>query len=318
MEHLKITETELWAYISKTTDDETIQKVEKWMNSPDFDEALFIKTTKLYNITFEEDVAVTHAKNKFFNTVKPKRVIWKEMLKYAAILVAVISGVYSYNNITSNKNQIIVETTFGEQKNIILSDGSTVWLNASSTLSYNAENPRKLYLEGEGFFDVAKDKLHPFTVTTPDHITVKALGTSFNVKSYADSPTTETKLLTGKVEVSSSKYFKNKLLMAPNDKVVFHKKNKEIVKSIMDYNESTISWKEGKIKFINKTFKEIALDLKAQFDIKIKFKNVAIANSKFTGSFENTTPIADIFEILKVSRDFNYQLNVETNEWMIK
>lgn len=318
MEHFKITETELWAYVSKTADDVTIQKVEKWMDSPDFDETLFTKTTTIYNHSSEEYSSVEQAKNRFFDTVKPKSVVWKDMLKYAAILIAVISVTYFYYNISSNKNQIIVRTTFGEQRSIELADGSKVWLNASSTLSYNSETPRKLYLEGEGFFEVAKDKLHPFTVTTQDHITVKALGTSFNVKSYDDSPITETKLLTGKVEVSSVKHFDNKVLMIPNDKVVFYKHSKELVKSIMDPNEFRIAWKNGKIQFKNKTFKEIAMDLKAQFDIQINFENEAIANSKFTGSFDNTTPIDEIFEILKISRDFNYQINTETNEWIIK
>lgn len=318
MEHFKITETELWAYVSKTADDVTIQKVEKWMDSPDFDEALFIKTTTIYNHSSVEHVSVEQAKNRFFNTVKPKSVVWKDMLKYAAIFIAVISGIYIYSDISSNKNHIVIQTTFGEQRNIKLSDGSRVWLNASSTLSYNSETPRKLYLEGEGFFEVAKDKLHPFTVTTPNHITVKALGTSFNVKSYVDSPITETKLLTGKVEVSSVKHFDNTILMIPNDKVTFHMHSKEVVKSIMDLNESEVAWKKGKIQFKNKIFKEIAMDLKVQFDIQINFENEAIANSKFTGSFNNTTPIDEIFEILKISRDFNFQLNKETNEWIIK
>ncbi len=318
MEHFKITETELWEYISQTADDNTILKVEKWIDSPDFDKALFTKITAIHKHTSEKDPSVEEAKKRFFTTVKPKTVVWKEMLKYAAIFVILISGVYFFNTLSSNTNQIVVQTIFGEQKSIELSDGSKVWLNASSNLSYNSEDPRTLYLEGEAFFEVAKDTLHPFTVTTADHITVKALGTSFNVKSYKESAITETKLLTGKVAVTSETQFEESVILIPNEKVTFYKKTKEVFKSNMDPNETNIAWKAGKIQFKNKTFREIAIDLKAQFGIPIRFKNEKIAASKFTGTFDNTTPINEIFEILKISKDFTYELNTKKNEWIIQ
>ncbi|WP_158447895.1 FecR family protein [Aquimarina longa] len=318
MEHFKITETELWEYISKKADDITIQKIEKWMNSTDFDEDLFIKMSTIYNHTSKEDPSVEQAKKRFFNTIKPKTAIWKGILKYAAILIVVICGTYFYSTTFSNKNEIVVQTTFGEQRSFVLPDGSKVSLNASSRLTYDLETPRTLYLEGEGFFEVVKDTLNPFTVTTLDHITVTALGTSFNVKSYTDAIITETKLLIGKVKVTSDIQFKESIVMIPSDKVTFYKNTKEVMKSKMDLNESRIAWKEGKIQFENKTFREIAIDLKAHFGKQIHFKNKSIATTKFTGSFNTTTPIDEIFEILKISKDFTYNLNTKTNEWIIE
>ena len=91
--------------------------------------------------------------------------LWKHTLKYAAV--------------------VVFATGYNEQKQISLPDGSSVWLNASSQISYDSKAPRTLNLEGEAFFDVAKDKEHPFTVETPDNIKITALGTSFNVKSYS-------------------------------------------------------------------------------------------------------------------------------------
>jgi len=321
MKHFEITETELWAYISKTADAVTIQKVEAWIDSPNFDEVLFTKTTSIYYNTSETTSDVKKAKDQFFDSintkVNPKSNPFKNLLKYAAILVVIISGAYTYQHIVSNSDKLIIETTFGEQKQLTLSDGSKVWLNAASKLSYDKESPRTLYLEGEAFFDVAKDSAHPFTVSTSDALKVRALGTSFNVKSYLNSQITETKLITGIVEVTNRKEFKNKILLNPNEKVVFYRDNKEVIKSAMSDDQYGIAWKEGKIQFKNKIFKEIALDLKNQFDIKINFQNEHIANSKFTGSFTNTTPISEILEILKISKDFNYTLNTETNEWFI-
>lgn len=318
MEHFKITETELWEYVSKNADEVTTEKVEKWINSTDFDEDLFAKIKTVYNHTSSQNPSVEQAKKRFFTTVKPKTVVWKEILKYAAIVTVLISGTYFYTTTYSNKNQIVVQTTFGEQKSIDLPDGSKVWLNASSKLSYTKETPRTLYLVGEGFFEVAKDTLYPFTVTTLDDITVTALGTSFNVKSYIDSRMTETKLLTGKVKVTSDAQFREPVFMIPDDKVTFYKNTKIIIKSKMDDKVSSIAWKEGKIRFENKTFGEIAIDLKAQFGKQIRFENTAIKESKFTGSFDRTTPIDRIFEILKISKEFTYKLNAKTNEWVIE
>jgi len=322
MEQLHITETELWAYISKSADTKTIQKVKLWINSTDFDETLYNNTLAIYNLTVEQNSSVEKAKNQFFERVnateKSKSIGWKNMFKYAAILAIVITGTFVYQQFFTNDNRIIVQTTFGEQKTIKLKDGSTVWLNASSSLSYEKGKPRTLYLVGEGFFEVSKDKNHPFTVTTSDHIAVKVLGTSFNVKSYAEQLVTEIKLLTGKVEVSSDKHFNNKVLMMPNDKVSFNRSSKEVVKSIMLQNENRIAWKEGKIQFKNKSFKDIANDLEIQFNIKIRFENEQIANSKFTISLNKTTPANEILEILQISKDFNYQLDTATNEWVIK
>ncbi|MBW1295465.1 FecR family protein [Aquimarina litoralis] len=320
MEDFKITESELWEYISKTANNITIKKVERWMHSSDFDEALFNNIKTIYNNTATPAPSTELAKDRFFRSVQPKnkKVVWKDYLKYAAVLIILISGAYFYNIISSSENQLIVQTTFGEQKSIQLSDGSKVWLNASSKLSYAPESPRTLFLQGEAFFEVAKDSLRPFTVTTPDHITVTALGTSFNVKSYTDSQTTETRLLTGKVKVTSDKQFSKSIFMNPDDKVIFNKDTQEITKSKMDITESNIAWMEGKIQFKNKPFSEIAIDLKAQYGTEIRFKNKDVAATRFTGSFDNATPLDEIFEILKISKDFTYKLNTKANEWIIQ
>lgn len=322
MENLHISETELWSYISKTADGDVIQKVELWKSSSKFDKELFDKIELIYNSTKNSiggGQDIKKAKNQFFNIVnanQPKIYNWKNTYKYVAILAIIISGIYTYQ-FTTGTNQIIVQTNFGENKQINLSDGSVIWLNSSSKLSYDSKHPRTLYLEGEGFFEVAKDPEHPFTVTTFDNIEVKALGTSFNVKSYLGSNSFETVLLTGKVEVIKDKQFKNKILMSPNEKLTFLKNDKNFIKQKLEHSDDVIAWKKGKIQFKNKSFKEIAKDLAIQFNINIKFENQSIANSKFTGSFEKTTPVHEILETLKVSKDFSYEQNND-KIWTIK
>jgi len=324
MENYSITKTELWAYISKTADASTKLKVEQWLHSDNYDEQLFAEIELVYKMTGDNQqlpVSLDVVKDKFFKTVEPiasNSFQWKNVLKYAAILVFVLAtSIVTYQKFSVDDKQTLVQTTYGEHKEIELPDGSLVWLNASSKLSYFEASPREIYLEGEAYFEVAKDKKHPFIVSTKDKLNVKALGTSFNVKAYTKTDLTETILFTGKVEVSSDKYFKDRILMLPKDKVTFSKKNNKVVKSKAEFMTSSIAWKEGRIAFKNKPFKEIANDLSIQYNVKISFKNKKTSNSKFTGSFDKSTSVTEILETLKLSKHFEYE-KLEDNKWIIK
>lgn len=324
MENNHIKEVELWAYLSKTADKEIIDKVDLWRNSIDYDDNLFNSIKTVYNATsenIENSTSIDGAKDKFFNTIeidKPKSKNWRNIFKYAAIITFLIAtSVYIYQESYNSNKRILVRTTFGEQKQINLPDGSIVSLNSSSNLSYNIDSPRTLFLEGEAFFEVAKDINNPFTVSTHDNVQVKALGTSFNVKSYKENSYMETVLLTGVIEMTSGKEQKQKILMKPNDKVTYFKDSEKIIKSKIDYTKTTIAWRDGKIQFKNKPFKEIAIDLAIQFNIQIHFENEPISNSRFTGSFDKSTPIDDILKTLKLSKDFEYKKS-GGNQWLIK
>jgi transmembrane sensor len=322
MENNQIKETDIWAYISKNSDEANNNRAKQWINSNDYDAELFNKINAIYKVTGENlyirDLETYGAKQRFFKSIETnKKSHWKNILKYAAVLLILITSVtYTYQKISDKA--INIQTTYSEQKQVNLSDGSKVWLNASSKLSYNEKDPRTIYLEGEAFFEVTKDKDHPFTVETLDNIIVKALGTSFNVKSYQEQSFTETTLLTGKVELSSKNYFKEKIIMLPTDKIRVVKKGGQIIKSISENVLNAIAWKEGEIKFKNKPFKEIANDLSIQKNITIHFINEQISNFKFTGSFDQTTPIREILEVLKASKIFEFEHNPETNAWVIK
>ena len=320
MDNYEITETDLWAYVSKKADKNTMDKVEEWKNSKDYDPALFNKIVQVYKITGENpyhEVRISEAKMNFFNSVKSKNVAfrnWKNVFKYAAAVALLISTA-TYILLMSNSSEINLQTSFGEHQKVELQDGSVVWLNSSTRLTYSQDSPRKLYLEGEAFFEVAKNKEVPFVVITQKDIQVMALGTSFNVKAYKSGNYVETKLFTGKVEVSSTTHFKEKMLMHPKDKITFFNKEKRIVRS--KFNENAIAWKQKKIRFENQTFNEIALELFIKYNVKIKFESRQISKFRFTGSFDEKTPINEILETLKLSKSFEYK-RVSQNEWLIK
>ncbi len=319
-----VEDTEIWAYVSKTADETILSKIETWKNSPDFNEQRFNTIAKLYESTAEnlyaESINIEDEKAKFFETVAPtvkKNNRLQKYFKYAAVVVLFISiaGI-AYQSFSNNT--VAIATNFGEEKKVELPDGSTVWLNAGSSISYKKDAPRTIQLNGEAFFEVAKDKAHPFTVETPDHVIVKALGTSFNVKAYPENSYLETTLLTGKVEVTSENYFDEKIIMIPNDNIKILKADGILVKSTIQNKKAVLMWRENKIRFENMAFRDIANDLNNQLNIKLVFKNTTIAESRFTAVFDKSTPAEDILEVLQDTKNFTYKLNPETNEWMIK
>ncbi|MCD8435199.1 FecR family protein [Tenacibaculum dicentrarchi] len=324
MKRDKIKETDLWAYISNTASVAIKVKVERWKNSTEYDEQLFEEIKKINQIT-KENISVATPnieinKTAFFKkteSIKKKNNFKKLFFKYAAAAIIILSTSF-FAYLITQPQKIYIATTYGEQKEVTLSDGSVVWLNASSKISYKENSPRTIRLEGEAFFEVAKDKEHPFTVETPDNVIVKALGTSFNIKSYKENNYYETVLFTGKVAVGATNSEKNRIIMLPNDKIRILKKNKHVLKSVITNKRNTISWRDGKIQFKNKTFKEIATDFKNQYNLKFHFENEKVSNIKFTGTFEKTMPIREILEILKITKPFEYRFNAQKNTWIIK
>ncbi|KAA1244430.1 FecR family protein [Aquimarina sp. RZ0] len=324
MKNSLVREVEIWAYVSKSANEATRIKVEHWKDSNDFDEELFDSIVKLYDVTgknpFDDVIDIEVEKAKFFSTVAPtnrKSQGIQKYLKYAAVVALFISiaGI-TYQSLSGNI--IIIETGYREEKQVTLSDGSVVWLNAGSKISYEENSPRTIQLRGEAFFEVAKDKAHSFTVETSDNVIVKALGTSFNVKAYPENTYLETTLLSGKVEVLSKNYFEEKIVMLPNDNIRILKADGIPVKTTIQNEEAILAWRKGEIRFENLSFKNIANDLNNQLNIKLVFENESIAESRFTAVFDRSTPIEEILEVLNASKNFKYNLNQQTNEWMIK
>ncbi|WP_347924796.1 FecR domain-containing protein [Pontimicrobium sp. SW4] len=323
MEQYQIKESDIWAYISGNADITTVNNVEKWIKSSKYDEQLFNKIVAIYESTEAKtsQVDIDVAKQRFFTTISNEEkntFSWKSIFKYAAVIALIITtATFTYQSF-SNNDLVNIQTAYSEHKQIDLPDGSVVWLNSSSEISYNEKSPRTIKLIGEAFFEVAKNKDYPFTVETLDNVIVKALGTSFNVNAYQSNSYTETTLFTGKVEVSAENYFDKKIILLPNDQVKIMKENGDISNSKTDNLKTTLAWKNGQIEFNNKPFVDIASDLSNQYNIQLRFENDDIALSKFTGSFKNSTPIREILDILKISKEFEYKLNQETNEWIIK
>jgi transmembrane sensor len=164
----------------------------------------------------------------------------------------------------------VVVTALGEKKQIKLGDGTIVWLNAASKLRYPAQfsgKTREVMLEGEAFFDVAKNADMPFVINSGT-LKTTVLGTSFNVRAYQEDKTMTVAVVTGNVKVSSPD---SELHLQPNQQAIF---NKEVHKLYKKQDVPAIemaSWRAGGLQFRNTTFSEVAAVLRRSRGVKIQY-----------------------------------------------
>lgn len=240
------------------------------------------------------------------------RARWMEFSKYAAIFLLSLlitgSAFWAIRPRQMWGDQFAsISAPNGQITNITLFDGTNVWLNAGSTLTYkqsfNNDN-REVILEGEALFTVTKNEKIPFIVHAGD-AQVKVFGTQFNVKAYKNDVKIETVLIEGEVQFSSNQ---QSVMMNPGELVLFEKSSGNLVKNRVNTEEYT-SWKGGKIYFNNETLHSLAQQLERWYEVKISFQDERIKSFRFSGvinkekSLEYTLNI--IQEINKIEFEFN-------------
>lgn len=218
-------------------------------------------------------------------TTPVRKINFNRILKYAAIVLLALALPFSYYmGIRSNSKDGSVTTiscAYGDKSSIVLPDNSHVWLNSGSKLTFNSNfrDGRKVALEGEAFFEVSKDKHHPFEVKTAD-VKIEVLGTKFNLKAYSDEKSVSTTLVEGSVKISSEYQHE---LMKPDQKMTFDKESKQMtVEKLTDTSLET-DWKDGRFVFRNETLAELKPKLERWFDVDIVFGDEQVKNRRFTG-----------------------------------
>ncbi|EWH13181.1 anti-FecI sigma factor FecR [Cellulophaga geojensis KL-A] len=204
-------------------------------------------------------------------------------------------------------NKLVVP--YGERFQIQLSDGTIVFLNAGSSLRYpvafNKPNNRKVYLQGEAYFDVAKNKKKPFFVET-EKVNVTVLGTKFNVSTYANENNNSVVLQEGSVRVISNNVVDNdSLTIVPGERVKLV--NNKFIAEKVNVNKH-IAWIDGSLLFINDEFKNIILELERHYNVKINNTNDALNNIRYTASFKKGETLESILELFTENTNFEFKI----------
>lgn len=199
----------------------------------------------------------------------------------------------------------------GQRARIKLPDGTFVWLNAGSVLTYPSifGEERKVYLKGEGFFDVAKNEKSPFIVSTGT-LDIRALGTQFNVFCYPDAGLISTSLIEGSVKVYHPEDEANGVVLKPNQQLVY---DRQSFQTIQVKNEDDLLWKDGIYNFKSERLESILKKLELYYDVKIVVKSPEILSYRYTGKFRQRDGVVEILRIIQKIHHFKMSENDERN-----
>jgi len=246
------------------------------------------------------------------------------VIQAAAVLVLslIFSGVYSYwnsndsdRNLANNLSAPVfqeIKAAFGTQTKIELADGTKVFLNSGSKLlfpqTFINQKQRVVSLEGEGYFEVAKNKEQPFIVKA-NQLNIKVLGTKFNVDAYDDNQSVSVALVEGSVELqdNTGKGSKDLMHLSPNQVATLDAASQTLTKTdVTDLNKYT-AWIDGRIVFFGDPIQTVVKKLSKWYNVDIVISDKKLEGYKFTGTFINE-PVEQVLNVLSMTSQMTYMI----------
>lgn len=225
--------------------------------------------------------------------------------------------IYEVSNNNSGKLEYnTLSTTRGEQTQVRLPDGSLVFLNAMSSLKYptsfKALEQRNVTLTGEGYFEIAKDKAHPFIVATDKQL-VEVLGTHFNINSYSDEPSSRTTLLEGSVKLSSlsatggisPQSGESNIILKPNQQATL---TDGAIKVKTVDAEDAVAWKNGQFIFEDETLENIMKSVERWYDVEITYQGSVDKQKKYWGAVSRYDKVSKVLENLQLTKNIHFKI----------
>jgi ferric-dicitrate binding protein FerR (iron transport regulator) len=300
----------------------------EWINeSPENRKLLFrekdlwdasqIGSPRLREIEFEQweelQNRLSARKQKTFSLAKVFRVA-------AMVIFAIGTGWMGHYFYTSTlfsgqqTEQKTVEAIKGQIKEVFLADGTHVWLNSHSSLSFPSgfsKNKREVTLQGEAFFEVTANEKTPFFVKTKNH-TIKVVGTKFNVCEYPESNIIETTLVEGRVKIITGNLITD---LMPGQQASFSSETAKVRISEKDFEIYT-AWKDGRYEFKNEPVEKIFLIIERWWDVRIIYPEKEFKNERISGVIKRHKPVDQLFGLIGQLLPINY--TIEKDEIVIK
>lgn len=214
---------------------------------------------------------------------------------------------------TEKDNYNEISVPYGKKVTLQLSDGSKVLLNAGSRFAFPQSfkgKYREVHLDGEGFFEVSKNKEHPFIVSTPK-INVTVLGTKFNLSAYSPDNICETVLLEGKVEIQEKgKVFNETIELMPNQKAIYSGDTKQLTKSNIPDASLYITWINGWYNFSNEKLDRVLGKLERFYNVKFVYdKSLVEGALPISGKLDLKDSISEVLGVLSGVAKINYKMS---------
>lgn len=192
-----------------------------------------------------------------------------------------------------------ISTPKGGQYQVVLSDGTRVWLNSASSISYPtifSKEERLVELNGEAYFEVAKNKKVPFRVKNRTQI-IEVLGTHFNVNSYTDEPVMRTTLLEGSVKISTGN---DQAILVPGQQARVNKSGTDVSVESNINTDKVVAWKNGVFSFENDDLKSVMRQITRWYDVNVVYSG-PLPNEKFFGEISRNSNLSEVFKILELN-----------------
>ncbi len=329
MKPIEITDTLLEKYLQDLCSAEEKEAVEKWYASlqanPDYLSTLNQENRKMLKEEMFLDIQLKTITSGRVKSLKSSSKWWAPAIAASILLCLTLSYFYLHNEkviVPAATDQVTITVpevqsrsfTNNESRMVLhtLPDGSTVWMHPDARIDYPGvfdKEARKVSFSGEGFFDIKKDPERPFSIATGE-MTIRVLGTSFNVKAPKSNKLIQVSVLTGSVEVSAPATSEKDqmVVLAPQQHAIFeHNSKLLLVKSIPVPSKKEI-YEPISIRFVEEPLSRVINLLEKKFNINIQLSNEGLARCIFTGDFEDQS-LAAILEMLCISLEASYTIS---------
>ena len=311
-------------FLTKTCTQEELLKVEQWISIDRANAAWLFEMERIWSLKDElryADKKIIKAEyNRFIKVISQvtrRKAVHNThgWLKYAAAIIIVlllstnIYQIFKKDKFPDNIATNIIEVPVGQRVNVTLADGTKVWLNSGSILSYPTKfdhKNRSVRLDGEGYFEVTADKDHTFTVNT-ERLEVKALGTKFNVEAYSDNDIVVS-LLEGQLHIQADA---QTALMVANELVIWSKET-----GLTHHGNKVVQpatqWITGELMFVDKRLADIAKVLEKQFGVTIIIGTPKLADEPFTCRTQPNPTLEQVLKLLENTKKLHYSIQGQT------
>jgi transmembrane sensor len=325
-------------YITRQANDEEIAFIKQWVSAHPENEQYFAQLYEAWqnSLLLEHDIidadnAYQLFVNKISDDKQPAKKTYKAWYVVAALVVTVIAAIFlkSKPAVIAPLNQLAAKP--GNIRKVTLTDGTIVWLNSGSTLKYDEDfgkTNRRVYLEGEGFFEIAHGKTEiPFIVNTKNYL-IRDIGTRFNLKAYPNDSFFETSVVNGEVSIEDNEHKDNAMnriyIKQKQTLRIWNRRAEQLEVSHgfnnapVNYNEIQITqftpnteaiytgWKDNLLMFDGNTLQDIARVLERRYDVKINISDTLLHNIKYSGNFKNVESIDKVLDIIKQNTPIGY------------
>jgi len=308
-------------YIQKRATPDEVTRLSRWINDNEEITLWLEQQINASSSTMDSNVQLRMLQNiksqiepkKLLNKTSeaPKRIQLNKWIRVAAMFILPLltaAGMYFYmSRNEASKAPLVVAVERGQKANITLPDGSKVWLNSQSKLTYSSDfniKKRELQLDGEAYFEVAHNPQKPFVVRSND-MAVEALGTTFGVKAYDEDKLISSILMQGKVRVTTPD---GAAILLPNDRIMYDKtKRRKALSKVTNATDFT-GWIHNELRFENESLGDIAKTIQRIYNVEVVFASEKLKNQRFTGTINNNS-LESVLNIISLTSPVSFQIN---------